>query len=61
MTKKQLELALDLACLEITEMTGSCPFDFYDKDPWDGCDAGCGEDIVATCWKKHFQNRAKRR
>lgn len=54
-------LVLELACKELTQITGSCPLDVY------GCDFNCAEECQeygscefgAKCWMNYFKKKAK--
>lgn len=59
-------LALELACKELTKVTGSCPLDVH------GCDFNCVEvncaeecqeygscEFGAKCWMKYFKKKAE--
>lgn len=53
------EKALNFACREITERTGSCPIDYYDVDIRD-CDSECKLGIYPECWKLYFLKISER-
>ena len=54
--------ALRLACEEIADMSGTCPFDqhelYYRK--WDKrCEERCSADVdMAACWMDYFMERS---
>jgi len=54
---KELELALEYACDDIYELTGSCPLDVFDYK-LDKCDYKCDND-AGKCWQMYFINIAK--
>ena len=52
--------ALVRASLYIVEVTGSCPYDFFDIEPHDyPCSEVCDKytNDMHLCWKKHFTNK----
>lgn len=55
----ELSEALDKACKELSEVTGTCPFDFYDLDQDDlSCDERCKPNIDMTaCWRDYFTGK----
>lgn len=54
-------LVLELACKELTKVTGSCPLDVH------GCDFNCAEkcqeygscEFGAKCWMNYFKKKVK--
>ena len=60
---EQMQSALRLACEEITDVSGTCPFDanelFYRK--WEQrCEERCSSDVdMAACWMDYFMERSE--
>lgn len=53
----ELSKAIDEACKMLSEITGTCPRDFYGLDEGD-CDARCSADIdMGGCWRDYFLGR----
>jgi len=54
--------ALTLACSEIANITGSCPSDTHDIDPWEKpCSEVCHmyTDQMDTCWFQYFVTKCR--
>lgn len=53
---KELSEPYKLACKEIAERTGSCPYDLYNVEPWNSCEKACGrlEGKTWVCWNQYF-------
>lgn len=57
-TKKELELALLAACDFVYSVSGTCPWDQFDKQPVK-CEKKCRENVAAKCFAIHFINEIK--
>lgn len=56
---ERLDYALYLACHELTDVLGTCPFNQHD---WDGCDCDekCSAEIdMDECWVAYFKGRVE--
>lgn len=58
--------ALELACRELADMTGTCPYDQHDGElrHWEeDCEERCQSDmdtdeLMAGCWRRYFEEKA---
>lgn len=54
---KRSDYALWLACRELYELVGTCPFDMHDYEV-DGCSECVMSDDVPECWVAYFNELA---
>ena len=56
--------AIDILAFEIEEITGSCPKEYRQWQPKDGCEKVCGEVgrsiSCSLCWKEWAEDEAAR-
>lgn len=59
--------ALGLACRELVDMTGTCPYDQHhlDCEHWEAdCEERCRgydvEALMAECWRRYFEEKEER-
>ena len=56
--------ALGMACKELADMTGTCPYDQHNLDTahWESdCEERCGPYVdMAACWLRYFEEREEK-
>jgi len=52
--------ALNKACMFIEAFLGTCPYDHFDCDPWEGqCSIKCNDVNSWECWVKYFLDQGR--